>query len=86
MMTCRMYACVRALIFGEDFTTDPVSQGLGFALRYFSGGAIALNVPLVSQVHSGILFISMQTQLCPTPTSISQGSASCVAVDLIQAV
>ena len=45
-----MYACVRALIFGEDFTTDPVSQGLGFALRYFSGGAIALNVPLVSQV------------------------------------
>lgn len=47
-----MYACVRALIFGEDFTTDPVSQGLGFALRYFSGGAIALNVPLVSQVRS----------------------------------
>lgn len=42
---------MRALIFGEDFTTDPVSQGLGFALRYFSGGAIALNVPLVSQVH-----------------------------------
>lgn len=48
---CRMYACVRALIFGEDFTTDPVSRGLGFALRYFSGGAIALNVPLVSQVR-----------------------------------
>lgn len=43
---------MRALIFGEDFTTDPVSQGLGIALRYFSGGAIALNVPLVSQVRS----------------------------------
>jgi hypothetical protein len=55
-LVCRMYACVRALIFGEDFTTDPVSQGLGFALRYFSGGAIALNVPLVSQVRSTKLY------------------------------
>jgi hypothetical protein len=52
LLMCRMYACVRALIFGDDFTTDPVSQGLGFALRYFSGGAIALNVPLVSQVRA----------------------------------
>jgi hypothetical protein len=59
-----MYACVRALIFGEDFTTDPVSQGLGFALRYFSGGAIALNVPLVSQV-------------CPTSTVATIHKADC---------
>ncbi len=42
---------MRALIFGEDFTSDPVSKALGMALRYFSGGAIALNVPLLSQVH-----------------------------------
>ena len=49
-MMCRMYACVRALIFGEDFTSDPVSRALDLALRYFSGGTITLNVPLLSQV------------------------------------
>lgn len=46
----RMYACVRALIWGEDFTSDPVSKAVGYALRYFSGGTLTVNVPLMSQV------------------------------------
>mmetsp|Transcript_21307 Transcript_21307/g.64114 ORF Transcript_21307/g.64114 Transcript_21307/m.64114 type:complete len:476 (-) Transcript_21307:3142-4569(-) len=45
----RMYACVRALIWGEDFTSDPVSKAVGYALRYFSGGTLTVNVPLMSQ-------------------------------------
>lgn len=45
---------MRALIFGEDFTSDPVSKALGVALRYFSRGSITVDVPLMSQVRSGL--------------------------------
>ena len=41
---------MRALMFGEDFTSDPVSRVLGYVLHYFSKGHLAINVQLVSQV------------------------------------
>ena len=37
-------------MFGEDFTSDPVSRVLGYVLHYFSKGHLAINVQLVSQV------------------------------------
>lgn len=40
---------MKALIFGEDFSSDPVSKTLGFGLRLFSGGALSLDVHLFSQ-------------------------------------
>ena len=46
-----MYTALRALMFGEDFTSDPVSRVLGYVLRYFSHGHLAINVQLVSQVR-----------------------------------
>ena len=46
-----MYTALRALVFGEDFTSDPVSNILGYVLRYFSRGTLAINVQLVSQVR-----------------------------------
>ena len=48
----RMYACARALVWGEDFTSDPVSKAVGYALQYFSGGTLTINVPLMSQVYT----------------------------------
>lgn len=47
-----MYACARALVWGEDFTSDPVSKAVGYALQYFSGGTLTINVPLMSQVST----------------------------------
>lgn len=49
-----MYTALRALAFGEDFTSDPVSKILGYGLRYFSRGAVAINVQLISQVRSSV--------------------------------
>ena len=46
-----MFFSVKALVFGEDFTTDPVSKALGFCLRSFSKGRLALNLQLFSQVR-----------------------------------
>ena len=46
----RMFFSVKALMFGEDFTTDPVSKALGFCLRSFSKGRLTLNLQLFSQV------------------------------------
>ena len=43
---------MRALMFGEDFTSDPVSRVLGYVLRYFSKGHLAVDVQLVSQVFA----------------------------------
>ncbi|KAL4421835.1 hypothetical protein ABPG77_001624 [Micractinium sp. CCAP 211/92] len=45
----RMFASVRALLFGEDMSSDPVSKTLGFVLRLFSGGHLAMDVHLFSQ-------------------------------------
>ena len=51
LIWCRVYTALRALAFGEDFTSDPVSKILGYGLRYFSRGAVAINVQLISQVR-----------------------------------
>ncbi len=68
-----MYACVRALIFGEDFTSDPVSKGVGMALHYFSGGRFALNVPLLSQVCVGCRnFKRLASAVWSTMTNFSE--------------
>ncbi|KAI7840944.1 hypothetical protein COHA_005374 [Chlorella ohadii] len=45
----RMLASSKALIFGEDFSSDPVSKTLGFVLRLFSGGHLRIDVHQVSQ-------------------------------------
>ncbi|KAK9815635.1 hypothetical protein WJX72_007232 [[Myrmecia] bisecta] len=60
----KMYTSLRSLIFGEDFTSDPVSRILGVCLRTFSGGHITINVSLVSQ-YLTLLFIG-----CISATSL----------------
>eukprot|EP00887_Chlorella_sp_A99_P004233 scaffold15.g4233.t1 len=45
----RMFASLRALVFGEDYSSDPVSKTIGLALRVFSGGALSVDVQLLSQ-------------------------------------
>lgn len=47
---CRMLFSVKALLFGEDFTTDPVSQAIAFCLRSFSRGHLVENLQMFSQV------------------------------------
>ena len=46
----RMLFSAKALMFGEDFASDPVSQALGFSLRWFSKGRLTVNLQLFSQV------------------------------------
>ena len=41
---------MRSLIFGEDFTSDPVSKALSLGLRAFSAGQIQVDVAQLSQV------------------------------------
>jgi len=45
----RMFASTKALVVGEDTSSDPVSRTLGFVLRIFSGGALILDVAAFSQ-------------------------------------
>ncbi|PRW44958.1 tyrosine--tRNA ligase cytoplasmic [Chlorella sorokiniana] len=45
----RMLASSKALVIGEDFSSDPVSKTLGFVLRLFSGGHLRIDVHQVSQ-------------------------------------
>ena len=47
---CRMLFSVKALLFGEDFTTDPVSKAIAFCLRSFSRGHLVENLQMFSQV------------------------------------
>lgn len=47
----RMYACVRALIWGEDFSSDPASKAIGYTLKYFSRGTLSIPVTQLSQVR-----------------------------------
>ena len=46
----RMLFSVKALLFGEDFTSDPVSKALAFCLRSFSRGHLVRNLQMFSQV------------------------------------
>ena len=81
---CRMYTAMRALVFGENFTSDPVSTILGYGLRYFSHGTLAINVELVSQVQSRVTIVKRQAQtkfrVPSSCTLIHQvGTKSCAA-------
>ena len=40
----KMFACLKSVLFGEDFTTDPATRALGLLLRLFSRGSVKLNV------------------------------------------
>ena len=54
---CRLYTCIKALLFGEDFALDPVTKSLRLGLRLFSGGHIDVDVQSFSQVSAvGLLF------------------------------
>ena len=44
-----MFASVRALLFGEDLSSDPVSKTIGQVLRFFSGGHLSIDVLHFSQ-------------------------------------
>ena len=47
---CRMLFSLKALLFGEDFTSDPVSKAIAFCLRSFSRGHLVRNLQMFSQV------------------------------------
>jgi hypothetical protein len=61
-----MFASVKALLFGEDLSSDPVSRTLGLVLRFFSGGHIAFDAHLFSQylTLAFIGFISISSLRC----------------------
>ena len=61
-----MFASVKALLFGEDTSSDPVTRTLGFVLRLFSGGHLAIDVRQVSQylTLAFIGFISISSLRC----------------------
>jgi hypothetical protein len=51
-----MFASTKALLLGEDTSSDPVSRSLGFVLGFFSGGTVKLNVSVFSQ-YLTLIFI-----------------------------
>jgi hypothetical protein len=56
----KMFSCLKSVLFGEDFTSDPVSRVLGVALRLFSRGSLHLNVKAASQ-YVTLLFVGFVT-------------------------
>jgi golgi pH regulator len=52
----KMFASLKSVLFGEDFTTDPASRMLSIVLRIFSRGSLHLNAKAVSQ-YITILFV-----------------------------
>ena len=68
MFRGRMYTALRALVFGDDFTSDPVSTILGYGLRYFSRGTLAINVQLVSQVRLNAI---IEVLVCKQPLCLA---------------
>ncbi len=47
---CRMYSSSKALVFGDDFASDPVTRTLGICLHIFSGGQLDVDLQAFSQV------------------------------------
>jgi len=45
-----MFFSAKSLMFGEDFTSDPVSKALGFLVQVASKGRLVVNLQLFSQV------------------------------------
>lgn len=46
----RMWGAARALVWGENLSSDPVGAALGLALHYFSQGQVSVDVAQLSQV------------------------------------
>lgn len=55
LATCRIFTCLRALIFGEDFSSDPVSRVLGLIVHKSSRGQVQLDTAILSQVRPSSL-------------------------------
>lgn len=47
-----MITSSKALVFGEDFTSDPVNRLLGICLLVFSGGQLKVDLQIFSQVRA----------------------------------
>ncbi len=50
LVLSRIVTCLRALIFGEDFSSDPVSRVFGLIVHKSSGGQVQLDTAILSQV------------------------------------
>lgn len=51
LVLSRIFTCLRALIFGEDFSSDPVSRVFGLIVHKSSGGQVQLDTAILSQVR-----------------------------------
>ncbi|KAA6423153.1 MAG: GPCR-type G protein 1-like [Trebouxia sp. A1-2] len=47
----KIFTCLRALIFGEDFSSDPVSRVFGLIVHKSSGGQVQVDTAILSQVQ-----------------------------------
>lgn len=55
---CRVFSSSKALVLGEDFTSDPVTRTLGIGVRIFSGGQFSVDQQSFSQVlRSSTMFV-----------------------------
>ncbi len=78
----RIFTCLRALIFGEDFSSDPVSRVFGLIVHKSSGGQVQLDTAILSQVnmHSHVLYLSLalsiRVEMGETHTSRSSSTSS----------
>ena len=50
LVLSRIFTCLRALIFGEDFSSDPVSRVFGLIVHKSSGGQVQVDTAILSQV------------------------------------
>ena len=53
-------ACLKSVLFGDDFTSDPASRVLGLAVRIFSAGSIKIDAAALSQ-YVTIAFVGFIT-------------------------
>ena len=51
LVLSRIFTCLRALIFGEDFSSDPVSRVFSLIVHKSSGGQVELDTAILSQVR-----------------------------------
>lgn len=51
LVQSRIFTCLRALIFGEDFSSDPVSRVFGLIVHKSSGGQVQVDTAILSQVQ-----------------------------------
>lgn len=58
---------MKALLFGEDFTSDPVSKAIAFCLRSFSRGHLVRNLEMFSQVSLIIDILGLKAMLVHAP-------------------